>query len=246
MSTRLLTRTAFALYLAAAGTAVLTAGQAPAERTVWNGVYTTEQAARGRNQFLAHCAECHMPDLSGGEGPALVGDRFWTTWQETSVAALFDRISKNMPFDDDGLLAGSLPRQTYVDIVAHILSSNGFPAGNAELTDTSGEGVAIVRREGPTELANGTLAKVVGCLERAGSTFRVTKGTRPVRDSGRGNAAADREAALGDRTFELKYLLVQPTRLVGHRVAVSGTLIGEGGADGINTTLVSSLATTCQ
>jgi hypothetical protein len=133
-----------------------------------------------------------------------------------------------------------------VDIVAHILSSNGFPAGNAELTDTSGEGVTIVRREGPTELANGTLAKVVGCLERAGNTFRVTKGTRPMRDSGRGNAAVDREAALGDRTFELKFLLVQPTRLVGHRVAVTGTLMGEGGADGINTTLVSSLATTCQ
>ncbi|MGE0446720.1 MAG: c-type cytochrome [Vicinamibacterales bacterium] len=246
MSTRLLTHSAFALYLAVAGAAVLSAAQAPEGRTVWNGVYTTEQAGRGRDQFLAHCAECHMTDLSGGEGPALVGDRFWTTWQETSVAALFDRISKNMPFDDDGKLAGSLPRQSYVDIVAYILSSNGFPAGTAELTDTSGEGVAIVRREGPTELANGTLAKVVGCLVREGNTFRVTQATRPVRDPGRSNAAADREVALGDRTFELKFLLVPPTRNVGHRVTVTGTLMGEGGADGINTTLVTSVANTCQ
>jgi hypothetical protein len=220
--------------------------QAPAGRSVWDGVFTAEQAARGRDQFAAHCAECHMPDLSGGEGPALVGDRFWTTWQESTVQALFDRISKNMPFDDDGKLAGSLPRQTYVDVVAHILNSNGFPAGAAALTDSSGGDVMIVRREGPTDLPNGTLAKVVGCLERAGSGWRVTRATRPARDTGRANAAADKAAALGDRSFDLKFVLTPLTRLIGHRVSASGTLIGVGGADGINVSFVSSVAPTCE
>lgn len=194
---------------------------------------------------MAHCAECHMPNLSGGEGPALVGSRFWTTWQEATVRAMFDRISKNMPFDDDGKLAGTLPRQTYIDVVAHILNSNGFPAGSAELTPDTSVGVQIVRREGPTDLSAGTLAQVVGCLERAGSNWKVVKATRPTR-SGSLTADSAKTVELGDREFTLKFVLTPLTRLVGHRVLASGTLIGTGGADGMNTDLVTSVADTCQ
>lgn len=244
MRTRLLTTAALGFYLAVAGMAVVRAQVQG--KSVWDGVYTAEQATRGGRQFAEHCSECHAPNLSGGEGPALVGDRFWTTWQESTVQALFDRISKNMPFDDDGKLAGTLPRQTYVDVVAFILSNNGFPTGANPLTDSSGTGVQIVRREGPTDLPAGTLAKVVGCLERVGTSgWRVTKATRPAR-AGNSTAAADKEVALGDRSFDLKFVLTPLTRYVGHRVAASGTLIGTGGADGLNTDTVTSLAATCQ
>lgn len=246
MSKRLLITSALALYTATVLGVVVHAAQAPAApKTVWQGVYSAQQAARGQAQFMAHCAECHMANLSGGEGPALVGDRFWTTWQESSVGALFDRISKNMPFDDDGRLAGTLPRQTYIDIVAHILNSNGFPAGSAELTPDSAIGVQIVRREGPSDLPAGSLAQVVGCLERAGSNWKVVKASRPVR-SGSLNAASAKTAALGDKEFTLKFVLTPLTRYVGHRVLASGTLLGTGGVDGMNTDLVTSVADTCQ
>ncbi len=246
MRTRLLTLTALALFVAVTASAVLDARQAaPAATSVWNGVFTAEQAARGQAQFMAHCAECHMPDLSGGEGPALVGDRFWTTWQESTVHALFDRISKNMPFDDDGKLAGTLPRQTYLDVVAHILNSNAFPTGATELTVESGVGVQIVRREGPSELPAGTLVQVVGCLAKAPGGWRVTMATRPGR-AGSVTTASARTAALGDREFALKFVLTSLDRYVGHRVVASGALIGAGGSDGINVDLVTSAAATCQ
>ncbi len=186
-----------------------------------------------------------MPDLSGGEGPALVGDRFWTTWQESTVRALFDRISKNMPFDDDGKLAGTLPRQTYLDVVTHILNSNGFPTGAAELTVDSGVGVQIVRREGPSDLPSGTLVQVVGCLAKAPGGWRVTKATRPGR-AGSITTAAARTVVLGDREFSLKFVLTSLDRYVGHRVVASGALIGAGGTDGLNVDLVTSAAPACE
>jgi S-disulfanyl-L-cysteine oxidoreductase SoxD len=245
MRSRWFIASVFALYVAATTAAILQARQAPGAMSVWDGVFTAQQAARGQTQFMAHCAECHMANLSGGEGPALVGDRFWTTWQESTVAALFDRISKNMPFDDDGRLAGSLPKQTYIDVVAHILNSNGFPAGQAELTETSAVGVQIVRREGPTDLAAGTLVQIVGCLQQAGSGWRVVKATRPAR-SGAVTSAAAKTVPLGEKEFALKFVLTPLTRYIGHRVIASGTLLGTGGADGINVDLVNSVATTCE
>ena len=242
---RLLTSSALALWVAAA-LSTLVYGQAPAApKTVWDGVFTAQQAARGQAQFMAHCAECHMADLSGGEGPALVGNRFWTTWQEATVGTLFDRISKNMPFDDDGKLAGTLPRQTYIDVVAHILNSNGFPAGPGELTPDSAVGVQIVKKEGPSDLPAGSLAQVVGCLEKAGSGWKVVKASRPVR-SGSLNATAAKTVALGEREFTLKFVLTPLTRFVGHRVLASGTLIGPGGVDGMNTDNVATVTDTCE
>ena len=35
-------------------------------RSVWDGVYTAEQALRGAPLYQQSCAECHGPDMSGG------------------------------------------------------------------------------------------------------------------------------------------------------------------------------------
>jgi cytochrome c5 len=41
-----------------------------ANRIVWTGVYTHEQAARGKLAYTQLCSRCHREDLSGGEtGP---------------------------------------------------------------------------------------------------------------------------------------------------------------------------------
>ena len=101
-------------------------GQA-ASKSVWDGVFTAAQAERGRGFYLANCSECHGATLEGGEKQALKGDRFWADWQETTVDYMLGRISKNMPFSEDGSLAGTLGTPTYVDIVTHILTRTGFP-----------------------------------------------------------------------------------------------------------------------
>ncbi len=78
------------------------------QKSVWDGVFTAAQAERGRGFYLANCAECHGGNLEGGEKQALKGDRFWADWQETTVDYMLGRISKNMPFSEDGSLAGTL------------------------------------------------------------------------------------------------------------------------------------------
>ncbi len=106
-----------------------TSSTAPSQ-SVWDGVYTEEQAARGDALYSQTCAACHAPDLSGGEtAPALAGADFKSNWSGLSVDDLFERIKVSMPGDNPG----SLSRQQTADILAFVFSVNRFPAGKSEL-----------------------------------------------------------------------------------------------------------------
>ncbi len=241
-----LTLAAAAIFLATALSAVMNAAQATTfGPSVWDGSFSAAQAQRGSNAYSQHCSECHGPSLEGGEGPALVSDKFWADWRESTVDALLAFVSKNMPFDDGGSLAGSLSATMYADIVAHILNSNGFPAGTNELSAANAVGVQIIRREGPGELPASTLARVVGCLEKVGSNFQIVKGTRPVRSEQR-SATPAAAVPLGDRTFLLKFLVTPLDRYIGYRMTATGLLLGEGGRDGINVDTVVPVTQMCQ
>lgn len=99
-------------------------------RSVWDGVYTEEQAKRGEAQYLDQCARCHGPSLEGGEmGRGLVGDSFGSDWNDMSVGGLFERVRASMPQDNPGRLS----RQQTADILAFVLSKNKFPAGGMDL-----------------------------------------------------------------------------------------------------------------
>jgi S-disulfanyl-L-cysteine oxidoreductase SoxD len=99
-------------------------------RTVWDGVYTDVQAERGRALYQQSCVACHRDDLRGDNtAPSLVGESFMFLWGDMEVGELSARIQKLMPPERPG----SLPAQTYTDIVAFILKKNEFPAGNVEL-----------------------------------------------------------------------------------------------------------------
>jgi mono/diheme cytochrome c family protein len=101
-----------------------------ASRSVWEGVYTKEQAARGRTAYNADCMKCHGENLSGAEaGPALAGDEFLQKWNGKTAGALYELIRKTMPSDDPG----GLSSRQYSDILAYIFSANQFPAGPKEL-----------------------------------------------------------------------------------------------------------------
>ena len=107
----------------------LAAAQPPA--SVWDGVYSDQQAARGAALSKAACASCHGDKLQGkGQTPALVGSDFTMDWNGMTVGDLFDKIQTSMPADKPG----SLSREQNASLVAYLLSANKFPSGKAELS----------------------------------------------------------------------------------------------------------------
>jgi len=118
------------LPLVASSLCVLRA-QAPADsRSVWDGVYTEEQAKRGEAVYRKDCGACHGDMLTGGESaPALTGSGFQANWNGLTLGDLFDRIRKTMP----QTAPGRLTRQQVADVLAFTLSINKFPAGKTEL-----------------------------------------------------------------------------------------------------------------
>lgn len=120
---------------AAMGTALLLLGGAIAHaqtagKTVWSGVYTTEQADRGKAAYAEQCAACHGATLAGIDvAPPLSGNAFLNNWNNTSAGDLFDRIHTTMPQNNPG----SLSAKTVSDIEAYIFQVNGFPAGSIAL-----------------------------------------------------------------------------------------------------------------
>jgi mono/diheme cytochrome c family protein len=214
-------------------------------RTVWDGVYTEAQAQRGSGFYAEHCASCHGASLEGAEHRALKGDRFWATWQDTTLDRLLTHVGTNMPHSEDGSLKGTLGARVYADIVAHILNANQFPAGQTELSASSIGGVRIARKDGTRDLPAGSLAHVVGCLEKGtGRNWKLVKGSRPARVVE--GQAIDRNAPLGDREFALMFVLTPLDKFVGHRMSVRASLMGEGGAEGLNVTTIESVNATCQ
>jgi quinoprotein glucose dehydrogenase len=99
-------------------------------RSVWDGVYTKEQAHRGQTVYAQECAKCHGENLAGGEAaPTLVGAEFLSHWNGKTAGALYDTLRKTMPTDDPG----NLSTREYADLAAYLLSANDFPAGEKEL-----------------------------------------------------------------------------------------------------------------
>lgn len=106
------------------------AAMAQTTRSVWDGVYTDDQAKRGEGFYAKECASCHGTELTGGEAaPPLAGDAFFANWNGLTVGDLFERIRISMPQNSPG----SLSRQENADILAFILKVNQFPSGKAEL-----------------------------------------------------------------------------------------------------------------
>ena len=214
------------------------AGLAHAQRrTVWDGVYTETQAARGEMSFGRSCANCHVL-ATEGKIP-LVGDLFWKSFSQKTVGELLQYVSTNMP---NGA-PHSLSDEVYADIAAAMLRSNGFPAGATELTPNTVADVQIIPTDGSTKLPANALVRVIGCLSRSGSDWIVTSATDPVRAEQ--SEAGEATRSLGTRTMQLKFVLTKLDSLAGSRVAVNGLLIGADGADGINVTAVNRVAPKC-
>jgi len=102
----------------------------PPPRSVWDGVYTEEQAKRGEALYEKQCSACHGDKLAGRESaPPLTGGAFLSNWNGLPLSDLFERVRKTMPQN----APGKLTKQQNADILAYMLSFNKFPAGKTEL-----------------------------------------------------------------------------------------------------------------
>lgn len=125
----------FALYVRA---------QTDTVRSVWDGVYTDQQAQRGEPMYREHCADCHGEDLEGdAEAPPLSGSAFQTNWDGLPLGGLFQRIRRDMPLNRE---VGKLGAAASADILAYMLKINRFPSGHTELS-TAGEVLNQIRFE---------------------------------------------------------------------------------------------------
>jgi hypothetical protein len=109
--------------------------QSQSGRSVWDGVYTEGQAARGLVVFTASCSSCHSP-------AEFSGDPFLGAWDASTALDLFSTIQTKMPMDNPG----SLKPEEYVDVMAFFFRGNAFPAGKDELT-TDRELLKLIRIE---------------------------------------------------------------------------------------------------
>jgi mono/diheme cytochrome c family protein len=114
--------------------ALCAVGMSQGQRSVWDGVFTAEQASRGGARYAEQCASCHGDTLGGGESaPPLAGGEFLANWNTLTVGELFDRTRNTMPQSKPG----SLNREAAAEIMAFMLSANQFPAGKSELPQAS-------------------------------------------------------------------------------------------------------------
>ena len=119
-------------------------GPAVLPTSVLDGIFTEAQAERGRVGYEEHCAECHGEGLGGGEmAPGLTGVAFRFRWRGLKVADIYDSVESTMPPEEPGTLG----EQAYIDIVAFLLTANGYPTGDRELAPDPSvlDGIAVER-----------------------------------------------------------------------------------------------------
>lgn len=91
--------------------------------TVWAGIYSRPQAVRGQVFFVSECSDCHA--ISN-----FVGEDYMARWRGNTIGDLFLYIRDAMPADAHEPIGSD---GVYIDIVAYLLRSNDFPAGENEL-----------------------------------------------------------------------------------------------------------------
>jgi mono/diheme cytochrome c family protein len=213
---------------------------------IWNGVFTTAQVERGKDLFHARCAHCHSEDLTGGEGPSLVGGSFGRNWGSRHVDRLFTKIKEKMPPGEEFLVT-DLEK---VDIVTFILSMNGFPSGDTDLALDPAfmADLQIVGRNGPEPPPTGAMVEVLGCLVPNGTSWKLTHSIEPA-ISTMDDVAADAKDAvsrpLGSHTIQLLDVFPKPDAHEGHRMMVKGLLIRLDDQVKVNVLAIGMVSSSC-
>jgi len=218
-------------------------------KTVADGVYTDAQAVRGATVYDAACAGCHRADLAGASGPALRDERFAREFAGRDLKTLFTKTATTMPRG----APGSLGDNVYLDVIAHVLRENGFPAGSRELTADVLDGIRVVpgRPRALPPVGDFSYVEVVGCLTAGPQhTWMLTQGSQPVAAIPTPAAASPPGAAekpLGTQEFHLLDAMAYATD--DHRsqkVYVRGLLIKLPGEQRMTISALEMVSPTCR
>jgi mono/diheme cytochrome c family protein len=91
-------------------------------RSTASGVYTEEQATRGRDTYQMQCKSCHTP-------ASHTGATFASWWDRKPLSELFQFVTTRMPKNEPG----SLQSDEYADVIAYLRKLNEKPSGREEL-----------------------------------------------------------------------------------------------------------------
>ncbi len=107
------------------GSLVLACTSTAQDKTINDGVFTQAQVDAGQVVYDASCKTCH--DM-----------RFYRdtlkSYDKQPVLWLWETMLGTMPADNPG----SLMLEEYTDVIAYILSENGFPTGDTKLDPDNG------------------------------------------------------------------------------------------------------------
>ena len=212
------------------------------QRGVWDGIFTNAQADLGK-QSVTRCQGCHGPELAGTDrAPALKGNAFLANWEDGSVNRLFTKIRDGMPPGN----VDSLTPEVKLNIVAHLLRENGFPAGSSELTMNAEalDSLQITKKGGGDAGApNFALVQVVGCLAADRSSgWKLTNASDPAVTRDSAPSAAQLKTAeakpLGRQSFGLVSVdaTTRSGALTGRKVEARGLLYRDGAYADLNLT----------
>ena len=95
------------------------------EKTVKDGVFTEAQLTSGQLVYDSQCKTCHNMQFYRDT---------LRSWNNQPLLYLWESIMGTMPADNPG----SLMFEEYTDVIAYILSENGFPTGDTELDPDNG------------------------------------------------------------------------------------------------------------
>ena len=94
-------------------------------RTLNDGVFTADQAKSGQAVYEGTCKNCH--DMKFYQNTL-------KSWNKQPLLYLWETIMGTMPADNPG----SMLFEEYTNVLAYILSENGFPAGDVPLDPDQG------------------------------------------------------------------------------------------------------------
>jgi hypothetical protein len=226
------------------------AGFSASPQGVRDGVFTADQAARGKQEYTLNCSRCHNVALVGSErGPAVKGQAFLKKWEQDNLAGLFIKIRDTMPEGGPGVVNDAAK----IDILTYILLENGFPAGARELRPDlpSLDAIALSDQTESTGPPNFALVRVVGCLAQdRNNRWILTNATEPVatRDETAAPESLDSAWAtpLGSEAFEL--ISISPPFKVqaNQKVEARGLLYRAPGDSALNLISIESVDSNCE
>jgi mono/diheme cytochrome c family protein len=231
--------------------AVVSFAEQPQRPTVWTGIYTAEQAARGHAAYDADCGSCHQSDLSG-YGDLLAGSVFMNHWREDNLGSFYNRLRATMPRG----APASLSDQKYLEIVAFILQSNGFPAGKADLTLAALKSIQIEEKDGPQPVPEFSLVKTTGCVAQDSHgewMLDHALATQRTRNPDESTATELKNAAGLSGKGVVRFLRLSSYDVTafhlearkGYKVEAKGFLIRKDGGETLNLTSIGTVSVSC-